>query len=279
MTPSPSGRGCRCAYRRNRARRGSAAVAAGDSSRRTRRTPLPRHERACVRGRPAGDAEPGRRSELPPFDIYQAYVEGWDAFWHGDARRAKSLFLEAGRAGSGVRERRARRRDAASNSNDCSTVDSLARALNAATPAIDRIGRLSLQIADSRCRGRNDEMLRLTLERADLAPGDASAQMSAATAALWANRPARVVGLLQRVDPAVDLAWSTDSSHFAYWGALAEADHMLGRHREELVAGNRLGGSAPLGRIWIRSRRSRQCHAPARRSPCSTARSGCRSRW
>ena len=35
--------------------------------------------------------------EPPPFDAYRDYVEGWDAFWHGDGPRAKALFLRAAR--------------------------------------------------------------------------------------------------------------------------------------------------------------------------------------
>ena len=31
--------------------------------------------------------------ELPPFDAYRDYVDGWDAYWHGDGLRARALFL------------------------------------------------------------------------------------------------------------------------------------------------------------------------------------------
>jgi len=96
-------------------------------------------------------------------------------------------------------------------------------------------------------------MLRLTLERADLEPGNAAAQMSAAAAALWANRPRRTLTLLGRVNPATDLAWNTDTTHFAYWGAIAEAYHMLGEHRDELAAANRLPSGAPLDGIFLRA--------------------------
>jgi tetratricopeptide (TPR) repeat protein len=109
-----------------------------------------------------------------------------------------------------------------------------------------------LQIADARCRGRNDEMLRLTLERADLEPGNSGDQMSAAGAALWANRPKRALQVLERVDPAVDLTWNTDTTHFSYWGDVTEALHLLGRYQEELAAADRLPPGAPLGRAWLR---------------------------
>ena len=133
-----------------------------------------------------------------------------------------------------------------------SLVDSLTRALDARSQPLDRMDRLSLQIADARCHGRNEEMLRLTLERADLEPGNSATQMPAAAAALWANRPKRALELLARVNPAVDLAWSTDTTHFAYWSGLTEALHQLGRHREELAAADRLPPGAPLSRVWLR---------------------------
>ena len=59
--------------------------------------------------------------------------------------------------------------------------------------------------------------------------------------------------LLQRVNPAVDLAWSTDSTHVAYWSGLTGALHSLGRHREELAVTDRMTPGAPLTRILLRA--------------------------
>ena len=199
-----------------------------------------------------GTQDLGRTDELPPFAAYQAYVEGWDAFWHGDGRGAEALFLRAADRDSAFTAAAVAAATAAANSNDCPMVDSLTRVLGARARPLDQVDRLSMQIADARCRGRNDEMLRLTLERADLEPGNSGAQMSAADAALWADRPSRALEVLKRVDPAVDLAWSTDTTHFAYWGAVTEALHLLGRHREELTAADRLPPGAPLNRVWLR---------------------------
>jgi len=197
-------------------------------------------------------------TELPAFDAYRDYVDAWDAYWHGDNPRAQALFLRAASRDRAFIAAQLGAATVAANSNDCPLVDSLAHALetSAANPtskAIPRRDWLSLQIAEARCRGRNDEMLRLTLERADLEPGSAAAQMSAAGAALWANRPRRTLNLLSRVDPVTDLAWSTDTTHFAYWGAVAEAFHMLGDHRGELAAAERLPPGAPLDGIFLRA--------------------------
>jgi TolB-like protein/tetratricopeptide (TPR) repeat protein len=189
--------------------------------------------------------------EVPTFDAYQAYVAGYDAFWHGDGRASKALFLEAAHRDTAFAAAGLAAAMAAANSNDCPLVDSLARSLQAGSRSLSQVDRLSLQIADARCRGRNEEMLRLTLERADLEPGNAGDQMSAAAAARWANRPKRSIELLQRINPAVDLAWSTDSTHFAYWSGLTEAFHLLGRYREELAAADRVPPGAPLSRIWL----------------------------
>jgi TolB-like protein len=190
--------------------------------------------------------------ELPPFDAYRDYVDGWDAFWHGDNPRAKALFLRAAHRDTAFTASALSAASAGANSNDCMLVDSIAHALEARSPPIDRMDRLSLQIADARCRGRNDEMLRLALEQADLEPHSSTAQMPAAAAALWANRPKRTLEVLARVNPAVDLAWNTDTTHFAYWGDLTEALHLLGRHREELAATDHMSPGAPLNRVWLR---------------------------
>ena len=198
----------------------------------------------------------GRASEIPPFEAYQAYVDGWDAYWHGDAIASESLFVRAARLDTEFTSAIVAAAVPAANSNGCATVDSLARVLArtlaARNQAVDRVDDLTMRIADARCRGRNDEMLRLTLERAELEPGDASAQMSAAAAASWANRSGKALELFARVDPAVDLEWSTDTTHFAYWGGLTGALHMLGRYREELAAADHVPVSAPLTRVWLR---------------------------
>ena len=189
-------------------------------------------------------------SEPPPFDAYRDYVNGWDAYWHGDIRSARALFLRSAHADSTFTAGGLALATVGANSNECPLVDSIARVLEARS--IDRVARLTLRIADARCHGRNEEMLRLTLERADLDRGNSSEQMSAAAAALWANRPAQALAVLRRVDPA-DLAWSTDTTQFSYWGALAEALHMLGRHWEELMEVGRLPAGAPLGRLWLQA--------------------------
>ena len=192
--------------------------------------------------------------EIPPFDAYQAYVEGWDARWHGDAGRGESLFLRAAHLDTAFSAAAIAASAAAANSNNCALVDSIVGALNGRPNLIDRVDRLSLQIATAHCHGRNDETLRLALERADLESNTSSDKLSVAAAALWAGRPQLTVDLLQRLDPAVDLAWSIDTTHFDYWSSLTEALHLLGRHREELAVADRVPLSAPLNRTWMRAR-------------------------
>ena len=195
----------------------------------------------------------GRTDELPAYDAYQSYVDGWDAFWHGDGKGAEALFLRAAHRDTAFTAAGIAAATAASNSLDCPLVDSLDRALGGGGRSLDRVDRLTLQIAGARCYGRNEEMLRLTLERADLEPGNAGAQMSAAAAALWANRPERALAVLGRVNPATDLAWNTDTTHFAWYGGVAEALHLLGRHREELEIADRLPRGTPLSHAWLRA--------------------------
>src|SRR5512146_421983 len=191
--------------------------------------------------------------EIPLFDAYQLYVEGYDAYWHGNGVRAESLFLQAARRDTGFVAASIAASAAAANYSDCPLVDSIGRALDTRKQNLDRVDRLSLRVEAARCHGRNDEMLRLALERADLESNTSSDKISVAAAALWANRPELTVRVLERVDPTVDLAWSSDSTHMEYWGTLAEALHLLGRNREELAVADRVPASAPLARAWMRA--------------------------
>jgi len=193
-------------------------------------------------------------SEIPPFEAYQAYVEGWDAYWHGDSRRAEALFLSAAHRDPAFTDAAVAAATVASNNSECTLIDSLAHALGLASRQLDRVQRLTLQIAVAHCHGRNDEMLRLTLERADLSPRTSSLRISAAAAALYANRPRRALVLVEHIDPQTDLAWTTDSSHFYYWSGITEALHMLGNHRDELEKADQMPSLAPLTKIWLRGR-------------------------
>ena len=192
--------------------------------------------------------------EIPPFEAYQSYVEGLDASWHGDGRRAERLFLDAAQRDAAFTDAAVAAASVASNYNDCAIIDSIAHSFGTTHRQLDRVQRLTLQIAVARCHGRNEEMLRLTLERADLEPQTSSLRMSAVAAALWANRPHRALELLRHINPETDLAWNTDSSHFYYWSGLTEALHIFGDHNAELVSANRMPTVAPLTRAWLKGR-------------------------
>ncbi|MDQ2768395.1 MAG: hypothetical protein M3Y30_14735 [Gemmatimonadota bacterium] len=198
------------------------------------------------------DMENGR--EIPPFEAYQSYVEGQDAFWHGDSPRAERLLLDAARRDPGFADAAVAAASVASNNAECTLVDSIAHSFGSAGRVLDRVQRLTMQIAVSRCHGHNEEMLRLTLERADLEPQTSSLRISAIAAALWARHPHRALELLEHVNPETDLAWSTDSSHFYYWSSLSEALHLIGDHETELARLNRMPSVAPLTKAWLRGR-------------------------
>ncbi|HEY7635337.1 MAG TPA: BTAD domain-containing putative transcriptional regulator [Gemmatimonadales bacterium] len=189
--------------------------------------------------------------DIPPFEAYRAYIDGWDAFQHGDGRRAETLFLQAAQEDTGFVAALLGAASAAGNYSHCALVDSLAGAL--AGRSLDRIDRLSIQISSARCHGRNEEMLRLSVERAELLPRTSGALLNTAAAASWANHPAQALALLQRIDPATDLVYSTDTAHIGYWGGLTGALHSLGRYQEELAAADRMPGGAPLTRAWLRA--------------------------
>lgn len=203
------------------------------------------------------------RGDVPPFEAYQAYIDASDAYVHGDDRRAEKLFLSAAHLDSGFTAAAVAAAGVAANSGHCSLVDSIATALDAAARPLDRIERLSTQIELAHCHGRHEEALRLTLERAELEPRTSSFRLSAASAALWANRPEHALKLLRQIDPRSDLSWSGDSTHFQYWSDYTEALHLLGRHDEELAITDHIPPGSPLIRAWLRGRALAALSRPA----------------
>jgi DNA-binding SARP family transcriptional activator/TolB-like protein len=201
-----------------------------------------------------GWLDAGASAEIPPFEVYQEYVEGRDAYWHGDGPHALVLLLDAAQKDPSFTPATIAAAAVASNYGRCALVDSIARTLNASESTLGRVDRLSIQIGIARCHGHNEEMLRLTLERAELAPRTSSLRINAAAAALYANHPKQALQLLNSIDPQTELSWSTDSSHFDYWGGVTEALHLLGRHTEELSRATAMPGVAPLTRSWFRAR-------------------------
>ena len=154
--------------------------------------------------------------EVPAFDAYRAYVNGWDAFWHGDGRRSEELFELAAHRDTAFTAAAVAVATTAANYRQCGMVDSVVKSLESRLPPLDRIDALTLRIDVARCRGHNEEMLRLTIERADLTPGNSNLTPAAA-AALWADRPQQALAILARINPETDLTWSTDTTHFEYW--------------------------------------------------------------
>jgi DNA-binding SARP family transcriptional activator/TolB-like protein len=201
--------------------------------------------------------------DVPPFEAYKAYIDASDAYTHGDNRRAEALFLSAAHLDSGFTAAAVSAAAVAAKSGDCSLIDSIAPALDAASRHLDRIERLSTQIELAHCHNRHEEALRLTLERAELEPRTSSFRLSAASAALWANRPERALKLLRDIDPRSDLSWSGDSTQFQYWSDYTEALHLLGRHDEELALTDRLPRATPLIRAWLRARALAALSRPA----------------
>lgn len=194
------------------------------------------------------------QGQVPSFEAYQAYVEGRDAFWNGDGHRAEARFVYAMHLDTTFTPAAAYAAAVAANYHHCALVDSLSHWADSRGGSITQVDRLSFQIASARCLGRNDEMLRLTLRRADLEPRTSSSLISASSAALWANKPMRSLSILQRINPETDLGWSTDSTHFEYFGGVTEAYHLLGKHEQELGAATRMPSYAPLSRSWFRAR-------------------------
>ena len=141
----------------------------------------------------------------------------------------------------------------AANDGKCRIVDSLDQAMSARRRALGKVDYLTLRVAVTRCHGHNDEMYRLASQRARLVSETSPYQISAASAAMWANHPADAAAQLERIDPAVDLDWMPDANHGDYWGNLINAYHLLGRYGDELAATRRLDQPDDLNGIMDRA--------------------------
>jgi TolB-like protein len=192
--------------------------------------------------------------ETPPaYEAYQPYIAGWDAFWLGQFRASESLFVLAGARDSAFDAAKVALATAAANVLDCVVVDSVSRALATRGKYLSELDRLGVGIAVARCHGRNDEMFKLAMLRAQLLSASSQWQVSTANAALWANHFADAAIILKRMNPDVDLDWLPRRDHLEYWESLTEDYHMLGQHDVEFAAASRsklsgLGGLLCRGR-------------------------------
>ncbi|MEP6494821.1 MAG: BTAD domain-containing putative transcriptional regulator [bacterium] len=189
----------------------------------------------------------------PSYEAYVPYMEGHDEFWSGQLARAESSFALAASRDSGFDAAVVALATAAANDGKCRIVDSLDQAMSARRRSLDKVDYLTLRVAITRCHGHNDEMYRLASQRARLVSETSPYQISAASAAMWANHPADAAVLLERIDPTVDLDWMPDANHGDYWGNLINAYHMLGRYSDELAAARRLDQPDDLSGIMYRA--------------------------
>ena len=195
-----------------------------------------------------------RAGRAPPaYEAYVPYMEGLDEFWSGQLGRAESSFALSARKDSGFDAAAVALATTAANNAECGVVDSLDQAMSARRRSLDKVDYLTLRVAVTRCHGHNDEMYRLASQRARLVSETSPYQISAASAAMWANRPADAAALLERIDPTVDLDWMPDANHGDYWGNLINAFHLLGRYSDELAATRRLDQPNDLSGIMDRA--------------------------
>ncbi len=195
-----------------------------------------------------------RAGRAPPtYDAYVPYMEGLDEFWSGQLARAESSFALAASRDSGFDAAAVALATTAANNGKCRIVDSLDQTMSARRRALGKVDYLTLRVAVTRCHGHNDEMYRLASQRARLVSATSPYQISAASAAMWANHPADAAALLERIDPTVDLDWMPDANHGDYWGNLINAYHLLGRYGDELAATRRLDQPDDLSGIMDRA--------------------------
>ncbi len=189
----------------------------------------------------------------PAYEAYVPYMEGLNEFWSGQLARAESSFALAASRDSGFDAAAVALATTAANDGKCRIVDSLDQAMSARRRTLGKVDYLTLRVAVTRCHGHNDEMYRLATQRARLVSATSPYQISAASAAMWANHPADAAALLERIDPTVDLDWMREANHGDYWGNLIQAYHLLGRFGDELATTRRLDYPDDLNGIMLRA--------------------------
>ena len=189
----------------------------------------------------------------PAYDAYVPYMAGLDEFWSGQLTGAESSFALAVSKDSGFDAAVVALATSAANNGECRIVDSLDKVMSARRRSLDKVDYLTLRVAVTRCHGHNDEMYRLASQRARLVSETSPYQISAASAAMWANHPADAAALLERIDPTVDLDWMPDANHGDYWENLINAYHVLGRYSDELAAARRVDQPDDLSGIMDRA--------------------------
>lgn len=195
-----------------------------------------------------------RAGQAPPaYEAYLPYMKGLDEFWSGQLSRAESSFALAVSRDSGFDVAAIALATTAANNSECAVVDSLDQAMSARRRVLGTVDYLTLRIAVDRCHGHNDEMYRLAVRRARLVSATSPLQISAASAAMWANHPAEAADLLERIDPTVDLDWMPDANHADYWDNLTSAYHMLGKYDDELAAARRLDHADDMNGLMLRA--------------------------
>jgi DNA-binding SARP family transcriptional activator/TolB-like protein len=189
----------------------------------------------------------------PSYEAYVPYIEGLDEFWTGQYARAESSFALSAQRDSTFDGAAISLAASAANNTECRVVDSLDHALSARGRALSQVDYLTLRVSITHCHGQNDEMYRLAAQRAQLVSATSPFQISAASAAMWANHPGAAAALLERIDPAVDLDWMPDPDHGDYWDNLIHAYHLLGRYRDELSVARRVDHPDDLHGVMMRA--------------------------
>lgn len=195
-----------------------------------------------------------RAGRAPPaYEAYLPYMKGLDELWSGQLPRAESSFALAASRDSSFDAAPLALATTAANIPECGTVDSVDRTMSARGRALETVDYLTLRIALARCHGRNEEMYRLAVDRAGLVSAASPYQITAASAAMWANHPAVAANLLERIDPTIDLDWMPDANHADYWDELTHAYHLLGRYSDDLAVARRLDNPDDLNGILVRA--------------------------
>ena len=192
---------------------------------------------------PAGNS-PARTP--PTFEAYQQFDRGLRRFNAQDYRGALPEFLAARRLDSAWAPPLLYAASAAWNIGEYATVDSLLQALERVKGTLAESERWSADAMRLELAGDGGASREALRRAAELSPTGRE-WYTFARLALQTDRPGDALDGLLRADPDRGLlrGWSS------YWTQLAHAQHLLGRHEEELASARALRRRFPDRRVGL----------------------------
>jgi tRNA A-37 threonylcarbamoyl transferase component Bud32/tetratricopeptide (TPR) repeat protein len=170
----------------------------------------------------------------PSFDAYRAFADGLERFVAGDWRGSIERMVTAAAADTSFVVPLLYAGIAHANTGNYATTDSILEHLKPQRPSFPPFEGLAFDMLVAQTAGDPVAYYRAHLDAPRIAP-NALAHYGLALGAMLINRPAEALTVFRDLDPERGelRGW------VAYWSERSRAEHLLGRHRDELRTARR----------------------------------------